>query len=125
MLAGSEEAFHAEVDNIGMLSVYTIMPILLYRRGLEMQVCIISSKRYTANGFRPVYQRHFEAVEMEAAGGAKAENALELESELNILLNDEALLKKRGEAAKQYVYSNAGATRTILDYIYRNRLLTS
>ena len=76
--------------------------------------------------FGPVYQRHFEAVEMEEAGGAiSIENALELENELNKLWNDDTLLKERGDSAKQYVYANAGATGRILDYIYKNLLLTN
>ena len=63
---------------------------------------------------------------MEEAGGAiSIENALELENELNKLWNDDTLLKERGDSAKQYVYANAGATGRILDYIYKNLLLTN
>ncbi len=128
---GSEETVHTLIiDNIGMLSRLYYYADIAYVGGGFGDAGLHNILEAAVYGkpvfFGPVYQRHFEAVEMEAAGGAVSiENALELESELNTLLNDEALLKKRGEAAKQYVYSHAGATQTILDYIYRNRLLTS
>ena len=128
---GSEEAVHTLIiDNIGMLSRLYHYADIAYIGGGFGDAGLHNILEAAVYGkpvfFGPVYQRHFEAVEMEAAGGAVSiENALELESELNALLNDEALLKKRGDAARQYVYSNAGATHTILDYIYRNRLLTN
>ena len=76
--------------------------------------------------FGPVYQKHFEAIELENAGGAiSIENALELEARLKELWENENLLKEKGEAARRYVYAGAGATVYILDYIYKNRLLTS
>lgn len=126
-----EEAVHTLIiDNIGMLSRLYYYADITYVGGGFGDAGLHNILEAAVYGkpvfFGPVYQRHFEAVEMEAAGGAVSiENALELESELNTLLSDEALLKKRGEAARQYVYSSAGATHTILDYIYRNRLLTS
>lgn len=128
---GSRETIHTLIiDNIGMLSRLYHYADIAYVGGGFGDAGLHNILEAAVYGkpvfFGPVYQRHFEAVEMEAAGGAiSIENALELENELNKLWNDEALLKKRGEAARQYVYSNAGATRTILDYIYRNRLLTS
>ena len=74
--------------------------------------------------FGPVYEKYIEAIELVESGGARSiNNALELEKELNQLFDDENLLKKSGELAKEYVYSKAGATRNILNYIYENRLL--
>ncbi|HRO45114.1 glycosyltransferase N-terminal domain-containing protein [Agriterribacter sp.] len=118
------------IDNIGMLSrLYQYADITYVGGGFGdsglhniLEAAVYGKPVF----FGPVYQRHFEAVEMEEAGGAiSIENALELENELNKLWNDETLLKERGDAAKQYVYANAGATGHILDYIYRNLLLTN
>ena len=120
--AGIEKAVHVLIiDNIGMLSRLYYYADIAYVGGGFGEAGLHNILEAAVYGkpvvFGPVYQRHFEAVEMETAGGAiSIENALELESELNALLNDETLLKKRG---------NAGATRTILDYIYKNRLLTN
>lgn len=118
------------IDNIGMLSrLYRYADITYVGGGFGDSGLhnILEAAVYGKPVlFGPVYQRHFEAVELEDAGGAiSIENALELEKELNTLWNDEATLKQRGETAKQYVYANAGATGYIIDYIYRNRLLTS
>ncbi|HEX5024045.1 MAG TPA: 3-deoxy-D-manno-octulosonic acid transferase, partial [Agriterribacter sp.] len=118
------------IDNIGMLSrLYRYADITYVGGGFGdsglhniLEAAVYGKPVF----FGPVYENHFEAMEMEDAGGAVSiENALELESELNILWNNENLLKERGEAAKQYIYDNAGATRQISDYIYKNRLLTN
>jgi hypothetical protein len=51
---------------------------------------------------------------------------LELEEELSKLLSeDQILFLESSKAAKEYVYSKAGATKTILDYIQAKRLLTN
>ncbi|WP_325406004.1 3-deoxy-D-manno-octulosonic acid transferase [Agriterribacter sp.] len=118
------------IDNIGMLSrLYKYADITYVGGGFGdsglhniLEAAVYGKPVF----FGPVYQRHFEAVEMEEAGGAVSiENALELETELNKLWNDETLLKASGDCAKQYVYANAGATDRILEYIYKNRLLTN
>ncbi len=76
--------------------------------------------------FGPVFQKHYEAIDMIEAGGAiTVENALDLEMVLNRLLNDPNELKERGDAAKLFVTKNVGATQTIMDYIQRNRLCTN
>ena len=62
--------------------------------------------------FGPEYEKNFEAVEMiEGDAAISIENAIELEKILDKLLSDEAEIKMRGEAAKNYVYSKAGATK--------------
>jgi 3-deoxy-D-manno-octulosonic-acid transferase len=118
------------IDNVGMLSrLYHYADITYVGGGFGddglhniLEAAVYGKPVF----FGPVYDRHYEAVDMEAAGGAvSVENALELEAKLNELWNDAALLKQRGEAAKSYIYRNAGATEHILSYIYRNRLLTS
>ncbi len=118
------------IDNIGMLSrLYRYADIAYVGGGFGdsglhniLEAAVYGRPVF----FGPVYENHFEAMELEDAGGAvSVENALELERELNILWNNESLLKERGEAAKQYIYGNAGATKKIADYIYKNRLLTN
>lgn len=133
--AGNTDRFPGDVntliiDNVGMLSrLYHYADIAYVGGGFGddglhniLEAAVYGKPVF----FGPVYDRHYEAVDMEAAGGAvSVENALELEAKLNELWNDAVLLKQRGEAAKSYVYRNAGATEHILSYIYRNRLLTS
>lgn len=118
------------IDNIGMLSrLYKYADITYVGGGFGesglhniLEAAVYGKPVF----FGPVYQKHFEAVELENAGGAiSIENALELEAKLKELWENENLLKEKGEAAKRYVYAGAGATGYILDYIYKNRLLTN
>lgn len=75
----------------------------------------------------PIYDKYLEAVELVENGGCICvENALELEEELaQLLLAESNSYKAACKASKEYVYSKAGATKTILDYIQANRLLTN
>lgn len=75
----------------------------------------------------PVYDKYLEAVELVDNGGCIAvENALELEEQLSLLLaEDQNFYSETSKTAQAYVYSKAGATKTILDYIQANRLLTN
>jgi 3-deoxy-D-manno-octulosonic-acid transferase len=76
--------------------------------------------------FGPEYEKNFEAEELiDCSGAISIENALELEKIVNGLLNNEEEIISRGNAAKNYVYNNAGASKKIMDYIQKNRLLTS
>ena len=76
--------------------------------------------------FGPEIEKNIEAQElMDCDAGIIIENALELEKVLNELLHNEAELKKRSEAAKNYVYSNVGATKKVMDFIQEKRLLTN
>lgn len=117
------------IDNIGMLSSLYHYADLTYVGGGFGDTGLHNILEAAVYGkpvfFGPIFHHNFEAIEMIDSGGAiSIENALELEKELNILWNDEALLGSRGESAKQFVYNHAGATRHILDYIYKNLLLT-
>ena len=42
-----------------------------------------------------------------------------------LVLQNEDLLKAKGEAAKNYVYSKTGATKEVVRYIQEKRLLTN
>ena len=72
------------------------------------------------------FERNFEAQELsECGGGITIDNALDLEKILTHFFNNEDELKQRGGAAKNYVYSNAGATKKIMEYTQEKRLLTN
>lgn len=117
------------IDNIGMLSrLYYYADIAYVGGGFGTGLHNILEAAVYGKPviFGPYYDDHYEAIEMEATGGATSiENALELESVLNRFWSNEDDLKKSGEAAAQYIRSNRGATEKIIGYIQRNRLLTS
>lgn len=76
--------------------------------------------------FGPEYEKFAEAVGLVDAGaGFPIDNALELESELTRLLENEEDYLMAAEAAAKYVKGNAGATSVVLRYIQENRLLTN
>lgn len=77
--------------------------------------------------FGPVYSKFNEATGLVNAGGAVGIDGgpVKLETILNRLLNHEEERKSRGEAARQYVIENAGASKKIMQYIQENRLLTN
>lgn len=118
------------IDNIGMLSrLYKYAHIAYVGGGFGYDGLhnILEAAVYGRPVlFGPEVDKNFEAAElMEWGGGMIIKNALELENILTRLFGDEAELKQRGAAAKNYVYSNAGATKKIMEYIQENRLLTN
>ncbi|MBL0355731.1 MAG: 3-deoxy-D-manno-octulosonic acid transferase [Chitinophagaceae bacterium] len=118
------------IDNIGMLSrLYHYAHITFVGGGFE-ESGIHNVLEPAVHGkpviYGPEYEKFAEAVDLvECGAGICIENALELEKVLTELWNDEALLKQKSEAAKNYVYSKAGATKKIMEYIQEKRLLTS
>lgn len=118
------------IDNIGMLSrLYKYAGITYIGGGFGEDGLhnILEAAVYGKPViFGPVFDKNFEAQELvDRGGGITIENALELEKVLNNLLKDPDELNKRGDAAREYVYSNAGATEKIMKYIQENRLLTN
>ena len=118
------------IDNIGMLSrLYQYADITYVGGGFGYTGLhnILEAAVYGKPViFGPETDRNFEARELvECSGGIIIHNALELEKTLTNLFEDPSELKKRGEAAKNYVYRNAGATKKIVEYIQENRLLTN
>ena len=101
--------------------------------------------------FGPEYEEFIEAVELiETGGGISIDNALELEKILDELIDGVTLVNEPGSngpaaqivqtvtlidgqpvtfspgnAARNYVYSKAGASKKIMDYIQVKRLLMS
>jgi 3-deoxy-D-manno-octulosonic-acid transferase len=75
----------------------------------------------------PVYEKYIEAVDLVENGGCiTVENALEMEEILMQLLDPEnPFYQQSANAAKDYVYANAGATNKILAFIQANLLLTN
>jgi 3-deoxy-D-manno-octulosonic-acid transferase len=118
------------IDNIGMLSSLYYYADITYVGGGFNAGGIHNVLEAGVYGkpviIGPVYSKFAEAVDLVDAGAVfSIENAVELESVLNKLLQDETALKKAGAIAKDYAYSKAGATQTILQYVYEKRLLTS
>ena len=118
------------IDNIGMLSrLYKYADITYVGGGFGYDGLhnILEAAAYGKPViFGPVFDKNFEAQELiECGGGITITNALDLEKTLTALFNNPDELQKRSLAAKNYVYSNAGATKKIMEYIQENRLLTS
>lgn len=118
------------IDNIGMLSTLYKYATICYVGGgfggdgvHNVLEAAVYAKPVL---FGPEYDKFIEATELIEAGAAIAvENALQLESQLNQLLQNKNALLQMGNKAKDYVEKNSGATNKILDYIYANRLLTN
>jgi 3-deoxy-D-manno-octulosonic-acid transferase len=118
------------IDNIGMLSkLYYYADITFVGGGFGddgihnvLEAAVFGKP--VLHG--PEYEKFAEAVELvELGAGIPISNALELEKVLNELWNDEILLKTKSDVARQYVYSKAGATKKIMNYIQEKRLLTN
>jgi 3-deoxy-D-manno-octulosonic-acid transferase len=118
------------IDNIGMLSkLYHYADITFVGGGFEDDGIhnVLEPAVYGKPViYGPEYEKFAEAVELvESGAGVCISNALELEKILTDLWDNEELLKNKSEIARQYVYSKAGATKKIMDYIQEKRLLTS
>ena len=118
------------IDNIGMLSrLYKYADIAYVGGGFGYEGLhnILEAAVYGKPVlFGPGIDKNFEAQELiECGGGIIIKNALDLEKVLTHLYTNEDELQRRGVAAKNYVYSNAGATKKIMEYIQEKRLLTN
>lgn len=116
------------IDNIGMLSrLYRYADITYVGGGFgddgvhNVLEPAVYSKPVI---YGPEFEKFIEAIELTACGGGTSiASALELEKVLTEFWNDELLLKSSGESAKNYVYSNSGATKKIIAFIQEKRLL--
>ena len=118
------------IDNIGMLaSLYRLADVAYIGGGFNdsgihniLEAAVFGKPII----FGPVYEKFAEATQLVEAGGAfSITNALELEKLFDALSKDKVLLAKTGAICKNYVEENAGATKKILEYIYKKRLLTN
>jgi len=118
------------IDNIGMLSRLYKYATVVYVGGGFGDDGIHNVLEAAVYGrpviFGPVFNRFSEAIGLLEEGGAfTVDNALELESKLNELLENPKLYQESGAAAKKYVNDNTGATGNIMRFIQENRLLTN
>jgi 3-deoxy-D-manno-octulosonic-acid transferase len=75
--------------------------------------------------FGPKFQKYAEAAALiQAGGGFSVKTADEFEIQVKILLKAEDLYHKTALEAGRFIFDHAGATRTVTEYIYINRLLT-
>ena len=119
------------IDNIGMLSrLYSYATVAFVGGGFGADGVhnVLEAAVYGKPVvFGPVYEKFDEAIGLVNAGGAVCIDGgpVKLETILNGLLNDKAERKRRGEAAKQFVFENAGASKKIIEFIQEKRLLTN
>ncbi len=118
------------IDNVGMLSrLYHYADITYVGGGFGADGVhnVLEAAVYGKPViYGPEFEKYAEAVDLtDCGGGITIQNALELESVLNELWEDENLLTAKGQAAKDYVYAHKGASRKIIDFIYEKRLLTN
>lgn len=118
------------VDNVGMLSrLYHYASITYVGGGFGADGVhnVLEAAVYGKPViFGPEYKKYAEAIGLvESGGGITIKNALELESVLNLLWKQEDVLKTKGKAAEKFVFSNAGASKKIIQFVQENRLLTN
>ena len=119
------------IDNIGMLSRLYKYATITYVGGGYGADGVHNVLEAAVYGkpvvFGPVYEKFDEAIGLVNAGGAISIDGgpVKVENVLNNLLNDEAERKRMGEAARQFVYENAGASKKIMQFIQEKRLLTN
>ena len=116
------------IDNIGMLSRLYFYATITYVGGGFGSDGLHNILEAAVYGkpviFGPEYEKNFEAEEMILCSGAiSISNAIELEKTVNDLLNSDEDLQRRSEAAKKYVYKNAGASDKIISFIEQHQLL--
>lgn len=117
------------IDNVGMLSkLYHYATVTYVGGGFGAGIhntleAVVYGKPVL---FGPKYQKFKEARDLiQAEAAFNVHNTDELKIKMDHILNDPSALSKAGEAAKNYVEQNTGATRKITQFIQENRLLTN
>lgn len=118
------------VDNIGMLSRLYAYADITYVGGGFNKSGIHNTLEAAVYGkpviFGPYYQKFSEAVSLvKIGGGYSIRNYRELQSIMDLLLNNQNKLLKSGKASLGLVYDKQGATEKIFRYVKENLLLTS
>ncbi len=118
------------IDAMGFLSKLYKYATLCYIGGGFTPTGIHNSLEAAVYGkpliWGPRYNRYVEAMDLvncKAAFSVREND--ELEKNLDLLLNDLTTYKKSSADASKYVLEKAGATQKVLNFIYKNRLLTS
>ena len=118
------------IDNVGMLSrLYRYADITYVGGGFGADGVhnVLEAAVYGKPVvFGPEYTKYAEAIGLvESGGGIPIQNALELESILTQLWEQEEVLNAKGLAANNFVYAHAGASKKIIQFIQEKRLLTN
>lgn len=118
------------IDNIGMLSSLYQYATVSYVGGGFGEEGVHNVLEAAVYGkpviYGPEYSAYQEAIELiECGGGFSIESVIEMEPLADRLLNDAAFYQETSTAAANYVKDKAGASKTILEAIYENRLLTN
>ena len=118
------------IDNVGMLSRLYHYADITYIGGGFGDDGVHNVLEAAVYGkpviYGPEIDKFIEAVELtDCGGGIVINNAIEFEKVADNLWKNKSELIAEGAAAKNYVYSNSGASKKIMDYIYANRLLTN
>ena len=118
------------IDNIGMLSTLYKYATIAYVGGGFGTDGVHNVLEAAVYGmpvvFGPEYEKYEEAIGLlEAGGGESISGPLGLEKVMTDLLNNERTRVQKGVAAKDFVYSNTGASEKIMSFIQEKRLLTS
>jgi 3-deoxy-D-manno-octulosonic-acid transferase len=118
------------IDNIGMLSRLYQFATITYIGGGFGDDGVHNVLEAAVYGkpvvYGPVIEKYIEAVELtESGGGIVIDSALEVEKVFNRLLSNPEECRETGEASRNYVYSQKGATERIIGYIQEKRLLTN
>jgi len=117
------------VDNIGMLSRLYKYAFIAYVGGGFTKDGVHNVLEAAVYG-KPVlfgnnYKKYKEAADLINLGGAMSfSDPAELREILMTLLSNQDIYESKCNAAKNYVWSNKGATEKVIAYIEINRLLT-
>jgi 3-deoxy-D-manno-octulosonic-acid transferase len=117
------------IDNMGMLSRLYKYAAITYVGGGFTKSGIHNTLEAAVWGkpvvFGPNHSKFREAEELiETGGGFSISNENELKHVFNELLTQKEKLHQSGEASKNFIERNTGATETIIQFIQANRLLT-
>jgi 3-deoxy-D-manno-octulosonic-acid transferase len=118
------------IDNVGMLSkLYHYASITFIGGGFGadgIHNCLEAAVHYKPVLFGPVYDKYIEAIGLVEVGGAiSIEDALDFESVVKELLDNNNKRKEMGQLAGDFVLAHKGASAKIIRYIQENLLLTS
>ena len=118
------------IDNVGMLSRLYHYATICYIGGGFGDDGIHNALEAAVYGkpvvFGPVYDKYIEAEELVDRGGAfSVDDALQLESLLKQLLENNEMYASAAEVSGQYVWEKAGASAKVMAYIQEKRLLTN
>ena len=121
-VSGEETCNCLVIDNIGMLSRLYHYATITYVGGGFGADGLHNILEAAVFGkpviYGPHHNKNFEAAELiDTSGGISVGSAVELEAVLDELLKNETELVARGEAAKKYIFNNAGASKKIVEFI--------